>query len=147
MQKEMNNLKQTKKLAEQLAPKIKKGDVITLKGDLGAGKTTFARFLINALASEKLEVTSPTFNIAHTYDLANFTLWHFDLYRLEEQSEAEEVGLYDALDQGVAIIEWAEIVSDMLPDDRLLINIIDNEGNRTCHLQGFGNWQERIGKL
>lgn len=140
----INNLKETSLLAQKIAPLLIKGDVICLQGDLGAGKTAFARFLIQALCGNKTEVLSPTFNLVHLYDADEFTIWHFDLYRLEHESEIEELGIFDAFDEGVSIIEWPQIIDGIIPDDRLLIDIKSNNDSREFVLKAYGTWQERI---
>ncbi len=102
----------TRKLAESLASRLGCGDVVTLAGDLGAGKTTFAQYLIRALAGEGVEVTSPTFTLLQTYpvrlaDGRTCELFHYDLYRIEHAGELVELGLEDAL-SGVTLLEWPE---------------------------------------
>ncbi len=102
----------TKKLAEMLAKRLHCGDVVTLAGDLGAGKTTFAQFLIQALSPTPVEVTSPTFNLLQTYpvnasDGAACEFYHYDLYRIEQESALVELGLEDAR-AGITLIEWPE---------------------------------------
>lgn len=144
MKVEIKNIEQTVVLAETLAKLVKKGDVIELRGDLGAGKTTFARYFINSLLGEDQEVLSPTFNLVHPYDTKLFTIWHFDLYRLENASEAEELGIYDAFDDGVSLIEWPEIIGDILPNNRLLLNLLCEGDDREVVITAFGNWEERI---
>lgn len=128
-----------------MAKLVKACDVICLQGDLGAGKTTFARYFINSLLNnEKNEVLSPTFNLVHTYDASDFTIWHFDLYRLESEQEAENIGIFDAFDEGVSLIEWPEIIGGIIPDDRLLVAINMDGDDRIVTLKAYGNWKERI---
>jgi tRNA threonylcarbamoyl adenosine modification protein YjeE len=109
---DISSLDNLRNLAETLAKTLKCGDVVTLSGDLGAGKTTFAQFLIQALSPAPVEVTSPTFTLLQTYpvQLANGVhteLYHFDLYRIEHAMDLEELGLREALDY-VTLIEWPE---------------------------------------
>jgi tRNA threonylcarbamoyladenosine biosynthesis protein TsaE len=139
----INTLEDTKSLAQQIATLTKKGDIITLQGDLGSGKTEFARSFINSLSESPQEVTSPTFNLVHPYDTKTFTIWHFDLYRLESPEEIEQIGLYDAFDNGVSLIEWPQIIDDILPVDRLLIKISFDD-DRVAEVEGRGNWKDRI---
>ena len=96
-------------LAAHLAPLLKTGDTVTLAGDLGTGKTAFARALIQALSPLPEEVPSPTFTLVQVYDLPRIVIWHFDLYRLEEARDIESLALEDALaEPAVVLIEWPE---------------------------------------
>lgn len=95
----------TAALAQLLAPLLRQGDVLALQGDLGAGKTTFARALINALEGPVEEVPSPTFTLVQTYQRGELEIWHFDLYRLEDPEEAWELGIEEAFSEGVSLIE------------------------------------------
>src|SRR6185312_9767348 len=105
-------------LMADLALLIGPGDVITLSGDLGAGKTAAARAMIRYLAGDdELEVPSPTFTLAQSYDLPSFPLVHADLYRITEPGEMEEIGLSPLPDGTVALIEWPERAENTLPPD------------------------------
>ncbi|OIM89084.1 tRNA (adenosine(37)-N6)-threonylcarbamoyltransferase complex ATPase subunit type 1 TsaE, partial [Bradyrhizobium elkanii] len=106
----------TAELMADLALLIGAGDVITLSGDLGAGKTTAARALIRYLAADDaLEVPSPTFTLAQSYELPSYPLVHADLYRIKDASELEEIGLSPLPDDIVALIEWPERAPDAMP--------------------------------
>jgi tRNA threonylcarbamoyladenosine biosynthesis protein TsaE len=140
----IDSLDKTKILAEKIAKITKLGDVIELQGDLGAGKTTFARYFINSILGAEEEILSPTFNLVHTYDAKDFTIWHFDLYRLKSENEAEELGIYDAFTNGVCIIEWSQIITRILPKSRLLINLLATDDSREAILTGYGSWQDRV---
>ena len=104
------NQHQLEALACRLAPLLKTGDVIFLHGDLGAGKSTFARALIRQTLNDKnAEVPSPTYTLVQSYEPENaLPLWHYDLYRLSGVDDVYELGMDDALDQGAALIEWPE---------------------------------------
>ena len=92
------------------------GDVIFLYGQIGVGKTTFARLLINNYENEKelkkSEVLSPTFNIAFEYDIKDFTIEHYDLYRLKNEKEIKNIGLFANLKQNITIVEWPELIKN-----------------------------------
>ena len=111
---------------EKIADKIKKilslGDVVFLYGEIGVGKTTFARLLINSFENEKKlkksEVLSPTFNIVFEYEIKEFTIKHFDLYRLKNDNDIKNVGLYENLEQSITLIEWPELIKNK-PQNRL----------------------------
>ena len=110
----------TAHLMADLALLIGPGDVITLSGDLGAGKTAAARAMIRYLAGdEAVEVPSPTFTLAQTYDLPPFALVHADLYRVNDPLELEEIGLSPLPEGTVALIEWPERAPGVLPGDRI----------------------------
>lgn len=112
------------RLAAQLAPLCQPGDVVALSGDLGAGKTVFARSLIRTLCGNETAVTSPTFTLVQTYETkGGKALWHFDLYRLEHADDLLETGLEEALDHAITLIEWPQIAGSLLPDNRLQVDI------------------------
>jgi N-acetylmuramate 1-kinase len=107
-------------LAERVALALRVGDVVALTGDLGAGKTTFARSLIRILlADHAAEVPSPTFALAQGYNSARFPIAHFDFYRLGRPEDIEEIGFADAVQHGVAIVEWPSKAAAALPLNRL----------------------------
>lgn len=122
-----------KKYFKDFAKKLQPGDVVALYGTLGAGKTTIAREMIKSLCGEDIIVTSPTFNLLQTYDTADCTIYHFDLYRLSNASEVYELGIEEALDSHISIIEWPEIFEKNLPKNtiKIKIDIIDN-ADRLC---------------
>lgn len=116
-------------LAKEIAAKSKLGDFIALKGTLGAGKTFFAKNFINFLQEKPTEILSPTFNLVYSYDTKKGEVFHFDLYRLKNANELENIGFFDALKNGICLIEWAEIAHKFLPKNYLEIEIkiLDDE--------------------
>ena len=115
--------KDTIKLAKKFEKKLKGGEVVVLNGDLGAGKTTFTKALCKAL-NVKENVTSPTFTLMNIYTSGRLPLYHFDMYRIEDESEAEELGLNDYFySNGVCMIEWAENIKHILPKNLITLNI------------------------
>jgi len=130
-------------LAAHLAPLLKTGDTVTLAGDLGTGKTAFARALIQALSPLPEEVPSPTFTLVQVYDLPRIVIWHFDLYRLEEKiADILELGWDEARRSGVSLVEWPDRLGRILPKDRLEIDIAfngDSENSRTVTLTPYGS--------
>jgi tRNA threonylcarbamoyladenosine biosynthesis protein TsaE len=101
-------------LGSKLIKVLTKGDVLAITGELGAGKTTLARGIIQA-EKGNIEVPSPTYTLVQTYDMENFELWHCDMYRLETPSDAYELGLFDAFEDAVCVIEWPEKLGSLLP--------------------------------
>ena len=134
-------------LAGRIALFLKAGDVVTLSGPLGAGKTTFARALVTHLGDAE-EVPSPTFALMQRYETPRVVLHHCDFYRLEPP-ELDELGLDDALAEGALLIEWPERAGDWLPSDRLDIALDEttDPSTRRVTLAGHGTWQTRIERL
>jgi tRNA threonylcarbamoyl adenosine modification protein YjeE len=142
----------TANLMADLALLLSAGDVITLTGDLGAGKTAAARALIRYLAQDDdLEVPSPTFTLAQTYDLSPFPVLHADLYRVNDPGELEEIGLSPLPDGTVALIEWPERAPDLLPPDRIDIALSHRpslgSGARAAEITGFGKLAAKVERL
>jgi tRNA threonylcarbamoyladenosine biosynthesis protein TsaE len=139
----------TARLASALAPLLRAGDVVALRGELGAGKTTFARALIRALIGSDEEVPSPTFTLVQTYDVAEFTVWHFDLYRLASPADAVELGIEEAMADGVSLIEWPTKLGPWLPAHRLELALdYDRTGEgRIATLSGDADWAKRLEAL
>ena len=130
---------ETLALGAKLAGLLKPGDVVTLSGDLGAGKTTLARGLIQSRLGE-IDVPSPTYTLVQTYDWGDVELWHCDLYRLDQPEDAYELGLIDAMGEEILLLEWAEKLGELCPNDALSVRI-EFEGNgRQVTLKG---WNER----
>ncbi|MFB2553004.1 tRNA (adenosine(37)-N6)-threonylcarbamoyltransferase complex ATPase subunit type 1 TsaE [Ensifer soli] len=126
----------TDRLAEGLALALKRGDCVGLSGDLGAGKTTLARALIRALAEDDdLEVPSPTFTLVQTYE-GRIPVAHFDLYRLSDASELDELGLDEALADGLCLVEWPERAAERLPRDRITLSFTHRGDGRDLLVEG-----------
>jgi tRNA threonylcarbamoyladenosine biosynthesis protein TsaE len=140
----------TGNLAASLASLVRTGDVLCLFGDLGAGKTSFARAFIRALTTPDQEVPSPTFTLVQIYEtgesLDSLTIWHTDLYRLSHADEIEELGLEDAFEEAVVLIEWPERALELLPVKRLELHLgfCDNSQERSVLLRGDAHWAERL---
>lgn len=135
---QLPNLEQTRKVAQELSKELSLGDIILLKGNLGAGKTTFARFLIQELTKQKTEVTSPTFNILQHYDGINFPIFHFDLYRINYESELDALALMDHFNEGVSIIEWPEIANNYIPKPHHVLKFEhQRDGSRSVNYSIF----------
>lgn len=134
-----HSTQETKKLAAEVAKKINQGSVIALYGDLGSGKTTFVRYLAEALGY-KSRVQSPTFVIARRYKKDGLVFNHIDLYRLTSRQEAEDIGVGDFLNdqENITAIEWPEIIEEMLPKKTIRIYFEDpSENERKIKIQNL----------
>lgn len=108
----------TANFAAKIALKARPGDVFCLSGDLGTGKSVFARGFIRTLCGKDTEVPSPTFTLVQTYETPCADIWHFDLYRIKNPEDIFELGWDEALSDGIALIEWPERAGNYLPKDR-----------------------------
>jgi tRNA threonylcarbamoyladenosine biosynthesis protein TsaE len=135
-------------LGARIAALMKAGDAVLLIGDLGAGKTTLARGIIQALTGET-DIASPTYTLVQTYTTRDeITLSHADLYRLKSDDELFELGLEEAWTEGAAIIEWPERLGAMAPEDRLEIELSPvGEAGRIANIAAFGRWEGRLDRL
>lgn len=144
---DLPDLAATTALAQRLAPHLRAGDVMALRGGLGAGKTTFARALISALRGEETEVPSPTYTLVQTYDGPEFPIFHFDLYRLDDPNDIFELG-WDDTQIGVSLIEWPERAASHLPRWRLDLSLEIIGDIRKARLEPHGeDWQTRLNEL
>src|ERR1700709_2366412 len=142
----------TAHLMADLALLIGPGDVITLSGDLGAGKTAAARAMIRYLAADDgVDVPSPTFTLAQSYDLPPFPLVHADLYRVNDPNELEEIGLSPLPEDTVVLIEWPERAPDALPADRIEIALSHRPAlgstARAAEITGYGKASAQVARL
>src|SRR3990172_975102 len=138
------------RLAELLALKVGRGDVVALSGELGAGKTTFARALIRAVLQQAdTEIPSPTFSLRQSYTSPRLEIEHFDFYRLSDASEARELGFEDAIEHGVVVVEWPERVAGLLPADRFEVSLAETKDAsvRRVSVRGIGSAAPRSQRM
>lgn len=130
----------TIEFANNLASLLKNGDIIVLSGDLGSGKTKFTQGILRHFGLED-EISSPTFTIVNEYHKDETNIYHFDVYRLTDSDEFYAIGGDEYLNNGICIIEWGEIIEDILPNDYIKINFtkdVENENYRTLELIATG---------
>jgi len=121
----------TDELGATLAARLRVGDVVGLKGELGAGKTTLARAILRAAAEDpRLIVPSPTFTLVEVYETPRGSFWHFDLYRLEAPDQVFELGWEEALAEGIALVEWPDRLGPLLPRHLGVTLEVEGDGRR-----------------
>ncbi len=134
---ELANAEDTARLGQDIGLSLRKGDLITLSGDLGAGKSTFARGLIRTIADDaNYDVPSPTFTIVQSYPELRLPISHVDLYRLSTADEIDELGLDEALLDGAVLVEWPERADGFLPSVSLSITLQDHGSGRKAMIEG-----------
>ena len=144
---ELKSIEDTKKLSKKFSKIIKKGDVIFLYGEIGVGKTTFVRFLINHLEVEngikKSDILSPTFNIVYDYDIRKIKILHYDLYRLKNYNDILELGMFETSENHIKIIEWPELIKPK-PKDRIdiLFKYSNKADSRKVKVSGLGKYKD-----
>jgi tRNA threonylcarbamoyladenosine biosynthesis protein TsaE len=143
----IKSLDQLNLISLKIIAKINKEDCIFLFGEIGAGKTTLTRALVNNLQNQnkenETEVLSPTFNIVYEYKVGEFKIMHYDLYRLKTEKDVQQLGVFDQSTNSIKVIEWAEIIQEK-PDNRLEIYITHEkeENMRKIDFKGFGRWKK-----
>ena len=144
---ELSSIEDTKKFSKNISKIIKKGDVIFLYGEIGVGKTTFVRFLINYLESKngikKSDILSPTFNIVYDYDIKKIKILHYDLYRLKNYNDILELGMFETSENHIKIIEWPELIKPK-PKDRIdiLFKYSNKADSRKVKVSGLGKYKD-----
>ena len=143
---QLKSLKDTKNFSKKISKIVKSGDTIFLYGEIGVGKTTFVRFLINHLESmnkiKNSDVLSPTFNIVYDYNVGNLKILHYDLYRLKNYKDISQLGIFDNSDDHIKIIEWPELIKSK-PQRRIDIRFqyLKSANCRKVKTTGFGKWK------
>jgi len=143
----INSLDQLNRISLKIITKIQKEDCILLFGEIGVGKTTLTRALINNLQNQnnvdETEVLSPTFNIVYEYEIGEFKIMHYDLYRLKAERDIQQLGIFEQSINNIKVIEWAEIIKDK-PGNRLEIYMFyeKEKDMRKIDFKGFGSWKE-----
>jgi len=146
-QQNFYNLEDLENFAKNFIKELKKGSIVCLKGELGAGKTTFARFLINSFYDSKKikkpsSIKSPSFPILLTYDLSDVEIFHYDLYRIKTNSELDQLNIEENINNSITLIEWPEIIfeKDFNYNFYLIKLIIHNENQRIIKIKMIQNY-------
>ena len=144
---QLSSLKDTENLSKKFTKIIKPGDIIFLYGEIGTGKTTFVRFLINHLEVEnqikKSDILSPTFNIVYDYEIGKIKIHHYDLYRLKNYNDISQLGMFETSDDSIKIIEWPELIKPK-PKDRvdIFFRYAKLLNSREIKIIGMGKWKD-----
>ena len=142
----VKSLEHLNSLSQKVADKVIKNDCIFLIGEIGVGKTTFTRYLINYLQKkngEKItEVLSPTFNLLYEYDLKGIKIMHYDLYRIRDEKELKQLGIFLDNQDTIKIIEWPQLINIPLSDKlEIQLDYVKNEKEREIKFIGSGKWK------
>lgn len=139
---------ETAGLARRIAAHCQAGDILLLEGDIGAGKTHFARTLIQSLLAVPEDVPSPTFTLIQTYEAPDFEIWHSDLYRLTSPDEVVELGMLDAFEDALCLVEWPDRLAELEPKAalRLRFTMQDTRGQRHAHLSATASRWDAVFK-
>ena len=142
----IKSLEQLNSLSKKIADQLKEKDYIFLIGEIGVGKTTFTRFLINYLQKKEglkpTEVLSPTFNLLYEYDLKKFKIMHFDLYRIKNEKELNNLDLFQGNRNAIRIIEWPNLIKIPISDKlEIHLDYAKHDSERKLKLLGTGKWK------
>ena len=148
----VKSLDHLNKISKVISQKLEKGDCIFLIGEIGVGKTTFTRHLINNLQKQKelkeTEVLSPTFNLLYEYDIKDLKIMHYDLYRIKKAEELDHLGIFNDNKESIKIIEWPDLIQIPL-DNKLEIYLryLKNENEREIKFVGLNKWASFANEL
>lgn len=141
-----HNENETKEIACKLASKLDRGDIIVLSGDLGSGKTKFTEGFLSFWDLED-EISSPTFTIVNEYNKNDTNIFHLDVYRLEDLGEFYAIGGTEYFTNGICVIEWGELLEDILPDNYIKIKFSKDDENENIRYLNFKAYGERLKSL
>ena len=148
----VKSLDHLNQISKTISKKIENGDCIFLIGEIGVGKTTFTRHLINNLQKQKelkeTEVLSPTFNLLYEYDIKDLKIMHYDLYRIKKAEELDQLGIFNDDKESIKIIEWPDLIQIPL-DNKLEIYLkyVKNENEREIEFVGLNKWANFVNEL
>ena len=142
----VKSLDHLNQISKTISKKLENGDCIFLIGEIGVGKTTFTRFLINNLQNQKglkeTEVLSPTFNLLYEYEIKDLKIMHYDLYRIKDKSELKHLGIFSDQQESIKIIEWPQLIDIQLSNKlEIYLDYAKNKNQREIKFIGSGKWE------
>jgi tRNA threonylcarbamoyladenosine biosynthesis protein TsaE len=142
----IKSLDHLKLISEKIAENISEKDCIFLIGEIGVGKTTFTRNLINYFQKkegiEQTQILSPTFNLLYEYDIKKIKVMHYDLYRIKSSKELDQLGIFNEIVNSIKIIEWPQLIANNITDRlELHLSYANNENERKLIFKGLGKWK------
>ena len=142
----VKSLEHLNSLSQKVADKLDKNDCIFLIGEIGVGKTTFTRYLINNLQTQKelkeTEVLSPTFNLLYEYEIKDLKIMHYDLYRIKKAKELDHLGIFSENEKTIKIIEWPDLIKTPLTNKlEVHLEYGKNDNERKMNINGLGKWK------
>ena len=142
----VKSLEHLKQISKKISQKLKNGDCVFLIGEIGVGKTTLTRHLINNIQSQKglkeTEVLSPTFNLLYEYEIKDLKIMHYDLYRIKEAEELEHLGIFSENEKTIKIIEWPDLIKTPLTNKlEVHLEYGKNDNERKMNIHGLGKWK------
>ena len=144
---QLKSLEDTQNFSKKISKIVNMGDIIFLYGEIGVGKTSFARFFINFFESKNgvknSDVLSPTFNIVYDYEVKDIKILHYDLYRLKNYRDISQLGIFETSNESIKIVEWPELIESK-PKDRIDIQFKYSKliNSREVKIVGFGKWKD-----
>ena len=143
----VKSLDHLNKISKTISKKLENGDYIFLIGEIGVGKTTFTRYLINNLQNQRglkeTEVLSPTFNLLYEYEIKNLKIMHYDLYRIKKVNELDHLGIFSENKKTVKIIEWPDLIKTPLTNKlEIYLEYGENDNERKVRIQGSDKWKD-----
>ena len=143
----VKSLDHLNQISKSVAKKLENGDCIFLIGEIGVGKTTFARYLINNLQIQKglkeSEVLSPTFNLLYEYEIKDLKIMHYDLYRIKKANELDHLGIFSENEKTIKIIEWPDLIKTPLTNKlEIHLEYGENDKERKMKINGINKWKD-----
>ena len=142
----VKSLEHLNQISKSISKKLENGDCIFLIGEIGVGKTTFTRFLINNLQNQKglkeTEVLSPTFNLLYEYEIKDLKIMHYDLYRIKKANELDHLGIFLENEKTIKIIEWPDLIKTPLTNKlEIHLEYVENDNEREIKINGSDKWR------